>query len=405
MTQALTTIPKGETPRGVLAGVLGSLQILSWGSTFYLLPVLAKPITADTGWPYDWVMGGVALGLLVAGLVSPRVGRTIARISGRIVLAGGSILIAVGLAMMALSTNVAVYLCGWAVMGMGMGAGLYDAAFSTLGALYGKDARSAITTVTLFGGFASTVCWPFSAWLVEHVGWRGACWTYAALHLCVGATLYLLVVPGRVSATLAKAGDAKTSSVRLLPAERLVFAVLAAAFTIGAAILSLMGTQMITLLLGSGLELAEAVGLGMLIGPSAVGARLIEALAGSRYHPIWTLVASVTLVGCGAVLFFVGPAVFAFAIASYAAGNGIASIAKGTLPLALFGAPRYPGLMGRLGLPVLFAMSLAPYVGALIFEIGGVRATLKLFAVLAGTNILLVTTLFLLTRQQRNSER
>src|SRR5205807_9486600 len=150
--------------------------------------------------------------------------------------------------------------------------------------------------------------------------------------------------------------------------------------------LALVGSQLITLMLGSGLGLAEAVGLGMIIGPAAVGARAIETLAGARYHPIWTMVASVTLVCCGALLFFAGPVAFAAAIAIYAAGNGIGSIAKGTLPLALFGAARYPALAGRLALPVLAAMSLSPYVGAWSFQAGGVTATLTLLAGLAATH-------------------
>jgi MFS family permease len=168
---------RDRTSRGVVVAVLGLLQILSWGSTFYLLAVLAKPITTETNWPYDRVMAGLSLGLLVAGAVSPRVGRAIARFGGRGVLACGALLIASGLVAVGTARHYAVYIMGWAVMGAGMGAGLYDAAFATLGWLYGKSARSAITAVTLYGGFASTVCWPLSAFLVQQLGWRGACLT------------------------------------------------------------------------------------------------------------------------------------------------------------------------------------------------------------------------------------
>ena len=182
-----------------------------------------------------------------------------------------------------------------------------------------------------------------------------------------------------------------------------MFALVRSCFTLGAAILSLVGSQLITLLTGSGLSLAAAVGLGMIIGPAAVGARTIETLAGARYHPIWTMVGSVTLVACGAMLFFAGPVAFAAAIALYAAGNGIGSIAKGTLPLALFGPARYPALAGLIARPVLVAMSLSPYVGAWSFQAGGVAATLTLFAGLAATNVALVATLFWLTRARRTT--
>jgi len=398
---AQTALPSAETRRGVVVAVLGSVQILSWGSTFYLLAVLAKPITAETGWPYDRVMAGLALGLLVAGMVSPRVGRGISRHGGRFVLAGGAFLIAAGLVVIGTAQHFAVYLAGWAILGAGMGANLYDAAFSTLGSLYGRSARSAMTAVTLFGGFASTVCWPLSAFLVEHLGWRGACWTYAGIHLGISLPLCLAVLPSARRAATADASEAVAPAAAALPGERVVFIVLAAVLTLAAAILSLMSSQLIILLQGAGLDLSQAVALGMIIGPAAVGARFIEMLAGGRYHPIWTMVASVMLVLCGVALFFAGPPAFAFAIAIYAGGNGIGSIAKGTLPLTLFGAARYPVLMGKLALPVLFAMSLAPYVGALSFQLGGTRATLALVSVIAVANVLLVAALFALTRAGR----
>ena len=119
-----------QMPRGVVVTVLGALQIPAWGSTFYLLAVLAKPIAADTGWAYDRVMGGLALGLLVAGAVSPRVGRAVARHGGRAVLPCGAVLIAGGLASIGTAQNLAVYFLGWAIAGAGMGAGLYDSVFA-----------------------------------------------------------------------------------------------------------------------------------------------------------------------------------------------------------------------------------------------------------------------------------
>jgi MFS family permease len=405
MAQDAIPVPAGETRRPVVVALLGCMQILAWGSTFYLLPPLARSIVDDTGWPYDRVMAGLALGLFAAGLVSPRTGRLIARHGGRRVLAGGALLVALGLVIVGSADSLPVYLAGWIVLGAGMGASLYDAAFATLGALYGTAARGPIAAVTLYGGFASTVCWPFSAWLVGATGWRGACLVYAAIHVALGCFGSLLVIPSRRPEPAAAATGERPAAGGLAPGECLVFALLCAALTIGAAILSLVGSQLITLLTGSGLSLAEAVGLGMIIGPAAVGARAIETLAGPRYHPIWTMVASVTLVAGGAALFFAGPAAFAVAIASYAAGNGIGSIAKGTLPLALFGAARYPALAGLIARPVLVAMSLAPYVGAWSLQAGGVRATLTVFAGLAATNVVLVATLLWLTRARRSVER
>ncbi|MEA3024669.1 MAG: hypothetical protein QOK01_3521, partial [Alphaproteobacteria bacterium] len=170
---------------------------------------------------------------------------------------------------------------------------------------------------------------------------------------------------------------------------------------ISAAILATMGSHLVLILQARGLDLGGAVALGMLIGPSAVGARFIEMLAGSRYHPIWTMTASVGLVALGVCLFLTSPSWFAAAIILYASGNGIGSIAKGTLPLALFGAERYPALMGRLALPIMFAMALAPFVGAVAFQRGGATGTLLILLGLALSNVLLVAALWVLSRGRR----
>ena len=181
--------------RHAVMSVLGVTQILAWGSSYYLPAVLAKPIASETGWPLSWVVGGLSLGLLVAALISPRVGASIERYGGRPVLALSAVALGIGQAGLALAPTLAAYIGAWLVIGVGMGAGLYDAAFGTLGGLYGRDARSAITTLTLFGGFASTVCWPLSAFMVAELGWRGACLVYAVIQLGLALPLYLLVIP------------------------------------------------------------------------------------------------------------------------------------------------------------------------------------------------------------------
>lgn len=174
---------------------LGVIQILAWGSSYYLPAVLAEPIARETGWPLAWIVGGLSVGLLVAAAVSPRVGTAIQRRGGRPVLALAALLLAFGLITLGLAPALPVFLAGWLVIGLGMGCGLYDPAYATLGRLYGAEARPAITALTLLGGFASTICWPLSAFLVAQVGWRGTCLTYAALHLTVTLPLALWAIP------------------------------------------------------------------------------------------------------------------------------------------------------------------------------------------------------------------
>jgi hypothetical protein len=166
-----------------------------------------------------------------------------------------------------------------------------------------------------------------------------------------------------------------------------------------------MGTHLLVLLQAKGMTLSTAVTLGMLIGPSAVGARVIETTLGRYYHPIWTMTASALLTAAGAMLLLGYFPFAAFAIILYASGNGIGSIARGTLPLALFGTARYPVLMGRLALPLLIAMSIAPYVGALALETGGPNSTIAIIGALAVTNVLLIALLWRTTRGHRAEYR
>jgi hypothetical protein len=250
--------------------------------------------------------------------------------------------------------------------------------------------------VTLFGGFASTVCWPVSAWLVEQAGWRAACFAYAAVYLVVALPLYVFGLPGSGSGESRGDPAAKSGRVTLDAKEWLVFIVLALILTLKAGVMSTIGAHLVVLLQAHGLTLAQAVGLGMIIGPAAVGARLIETLAGHRYHPIWTMTASTVLMAFGLPLFFADAWLFGAAIALYAAGSGIGSIAKGTLPLALFGPARYPVLVGRLGLPSLVVMALAPVCGALLYQRAGADGVFALLSGLTTVNLVLMALLWLL---------
>jgi MFS family permease len=386
--------------RRIVVAALGVTQILAWGSTFYLLGVLANPIARDTGWGYDWVISGVSVGLLTAGAVSPRVGRAIGKWGGRRVLALSAVLLAGGLLLLGTSQSIAWYLTAWLLIGAGMGSGLTDAAFSTLGSIYGDDARSPITSLTLFAGFASTLCWPLSAYLVERLGWRGACFIYAAIQIGVALPILLLALPGRSFIAPSTDHEGARSRASLAPGELPIFALLAVVLTLSAAILSMLGIHLLPLLQARGLELSAAVGLGAIVGPSQVGARVVEMLAGRHYHPIWTMVGSAALVAIGTGLLFADFPLYSVAIVLYGAGNGIGSVARGTLPLVLFGSSRYPILMGRLALSILMSMALSPFLGAIAFQVGGANSTLGLIAFLGAANVLLVGLLWTLSRRR-----
>jgi MFS family permease len=283
-----------------------------------------------------------------------------------------------------------------------MGAGLYDAAFSTLGRLYGQRAPRAIATLTLFGGFASTVCWPLSAMLVSEFGWRGACMIYAGIHLVVVLPLYVFALPReprRYSATSAPR-DRPTRKSRgkgPVPAgSMLLFVLLAATVTVSSMISTVVSVHLLSILRAREIALAAAVALGALIGPSQVGARAIEMLISRYHHPIWTMVASTIFVAFGVGALWEGVPFISVALVAYGAGIGIESIARGTLPLALFGEDRYPAIMGRIAMPSLIAQALSPSLGALLMERFDASGTLAALFATAILNVLLVFALFAL---------
>ncbi|MBA3323850.1 MAG: MFS transporter [Rhodobacteraceae bacterium] len=387
-------VPAVETSRWRVISALGVTQILAWGSTYYLLAVLAAPIVADTGWSLGLVIGGVSLGLLASGLVSICVGGAIERFGGRPVLAASSILIAAGLAALAAAGDVPTYLAAWVVLGIGMGAGLYDAAFSTLGRLFGLDARSAITALTLWGGFASTVCWPLSAALVETFGWRGACLVYAALHLFVALPLHLIALPREPERTPGSRPKPGAEASPTVPRSRAVFLLLAAILTTGGAIAAMISVHLIALLQAGGMSLAVAVGFGALIGPAQVGARVVEMLAGRRLHPLWTLAVAALLICLGLGLLSLDLTLPALALIAYGAGNGVWSIARGALPLTLYGPSGYAVLMGRLAMPSLIAQALTPWLGSLIIARLGASAMLSTITLAAVANLLVIALLW-----------
>lgn len=397
----------GKPGQALVVTVLGLTQILAWGSSYYLLAVLAPEVAGSTGWPLPWIVGGLSLGLMMAGLVSPRVGRTIDRRGGRPVLAASAVLFAAGLCGLAAAPSLPVYLAAWAVMGLAMGAGLYDAAFATLGRLYGQGARQAITSLTLFGGFASTVCWPVSAYLVSVFGWRGACLVYAGVHLALALPLYLFALPAvagnkeQPAGSAPKHGQADNRGGAANPPSRPLFVLLAATITLGSAVSALMSVHLLSLLQARGLPLAAAVALGALVGPSQVGARAVEMVIGRYHHPIWTLMAATLFVAVGLGQIWAGLPMIALGLMAYGAGIGIESIARGTLPLALFGASGYATLMGRLAMPSLLAQAASPVIGALLLQRIGPDGTIAAVFGIAVLDVILMITLLVRTRPLR----
>jgi len=374
--------------RGVVVGALGSAQTLAWGSSYYLPAILADPIADGLGLSRTVLFGVFSGSLLVSALLGPLVGRVIDTYGGRGVLALSNLVLAAGLVLLALTQGLVTLVAAWTVLGVGMAMGLYDPAFATLAGLYGRAARGPITGITLIAGFASTVGWPLSALLEAHFGWRGACLVWAALNLFIGLPLNRLLVPrapppSRATEPQGTAGPAPRGAMPLL-----AFVFAATWFVTGA-----MAAHLPRLLEIAGASATGAIAAAALVGPAQVAARLVEFGALKRTHPLISARLAAALHPIGAILLIaLGPsAITAFAVL-HGAGNGLLTIAKGTLPLAIFGPVGYGLRSGVLGAPARAAQAGAPLMFGLLLD----RMGLGVLAISAGLSLAAAVALLML---------
>ncbi|WP_442110817.1 MFS transporter [Pseudomonas sp. NUPR-001] len=365
-----------------LVVALGITQILAWGSTFYLPAVLAGPIARDMGWSLSSVVGGLSGGMLVAGICSPLAGRLIDRRGGRAVLVFSSLMLSAGLLVMSVASNLWLYYLAWSLLGLAMATGLYDAAFATLGTLLGERARGAITGLTLIGGFASTVGWPAMAALESWIGWRETCLVLVAVHLLVGLPIHWLAVPKPLNAGRGPAPEAQ-EPLTLDYGSRRLFWLLAGLLTIIAFVMASLSVHLLTSLQQLGLPTVTVLAVGMVIGPAQVVARVLEFSIARHLHPTWSSRVGVLVSLLGICLFIPGVPWLAFvAAALYGAGNGILTIARGTLPLVLFGPQGYGARMGALARPMLLAQAAGPFAAAFVLSGQGASSMLVLMAIM-----------------------
>lgn len=366
--------------------VLAFTQILTWGILIYP-PVLTMPhVTAAHGWSLAFGMAGFSLGLIVSGLLSPVIGGLIDRHGGNVVMASGALAGALGLGLFPIANHTVTYLICWVLIGAAMSASLYDPAFATLTRIFGASARRQITFVTFAGGFASTVGWPATHLLLEHVGWRGTYLTFAAIFAFVVAPLHAFALPRHVAVAPLPVVDAVVVPPQAtLRPEGWPFILLAAAFSLYSFILSGVTSNLLALLERGGLSAAAAVTIGAMFGPAQVASRLADFMLAGRTHPLWIARGAVLLVvSAFAMLAFAGisfPLAALFAI-GFGAANGVMTIARGALPLLMFGPVGYGRVIGRIARPALFVQAFAPFVVASAVETLSDRMVLLLGTVL-----------------------
>ena len=351
--------------------VLGITQIVAWGAIYYS-PVLMVPlIAAERGWSLAFGMAGFSLCLLTAGLIAPYVGGAIDRHGGHVVMTVGSLIAALGLAALPYAAHPLAYLAAWIVLGVGLAGSLYDAAFASIGRIFGAGARLPITALTLIGGFASTAGWPATHVLLGAFGWHATYLVFAGLMVAVCAPLHAFALPRVLAVAAPPAAGAPATVPSTVPPHGLVFVLVAAAFGAYAFVPAALSAHLLAIFGRSGIEPAHVIIIGALFGPAQVAARICELAFGRNLHPLNLARIALGVLVAGFVLLafagFSAPIAAAFAL-MFGAANGLVTIARGAVPLALFGPVGYGRVIGRLSAPWMVMQSVAPLVLAFVAE-------------------------------------
>ncbi|ASC65209.1 MFS transporter [Achromobacter denitrificans] len=370
-------------PRAIVC--LGLTQLVGWGVTFYLIGALGPAMAADLGWNAATVYGGFSAAIVVMAMVSPLAGLAVDRWGGHRVMPAGAVVAALGCALLAAAHGLALYYLAWIALGIGMRLCLYDAAFASLARAAGPTARRPMSQITLFGGLASTVMWPVGHALAGWLGWRGAVLAYGALALST-LPLYLALPRERYAAPAGAKDKAATGLARSLGERRLAGALYALIAMLTNFLAAGNAAHLISLLSGLGLAAAAAVSVAALWGVGQFAARLADVALGSRLHPLTlTLAVGTVLPLCFLLALLSGGNLYATAAYAllYGACNGLLTITRGTLPLALFDFRSYGTLVGALLIPSFLLTATAPVAYAYLVESHGARGAMAVSVGLA----------------------
>jgi len=371
-------------PLVVAVNALGITQITAWGTSFYCLGVLAKPIVADTGWPLTTVFLGFTVALLVMGFISTWVGRLIDRAGARVVMCVGTIIVSAGLVALSQVRDPASYLVAWVIVGIGMRCCLYDAAFAALVQVTPTRGRKAISYLTLYGAYASTVFWVLGHYLNEAYGWRGTLIAFAAINLGVCLPLNWLGLAYRdppqdtaaAAATPIKSPDGPVLEGRMRVVGMVLFALI---MSLNGFVFGIISIQLVPLLEAAGLAGATAVWVASLKGHGQFAGRLVEIFFGRNLKAMTIARIAIGVVPVSLVLLFLASGELSQLVAFtllLGAAQGVITIVRGAVPLALFGAEGYGAVLGVIATPILLVNAFSPAIFALLVDQFGWQTSL-----------------------------
>ena len=339
---------------------LGIPQIIGWGSGFYLPAILAVPISKDFGVPTETFFWAFTISLLVSGLVGPQVGKAIDRLGGRRVLPYGNLAFALGLSLLALSTEPVLLYIAWFFIGIGASMGNYDSAFATAVSFLGKNANKVIAGITVYAGFASTISWPLTSYLYDTFSWQAAVWFWVAMHLMVALPIHL-----SLPSVEQKEVPVVTGPIRKIIKNRFRFdpllVVFAVMFALEGFIVSSVNSTLPFMLSEIGADAQLAIFAAAILGPSQVAARLLLVALDKYLTPMRVAAISILVHPAGVILLLVfgANAILPFVIL-HGIGVGLNPFIRGSLPLLFFGSESYGERQGHVMMLSKIVSALSP---------------------------------------------
>jgi len=355
---------------------LGITQITAWGTSYYCLGVLSGPIARDMGWTLSTVTLGFTVSLLIMGMASTAIGSIIDRYGARRVMCAGTVLVSAGLvALSAVQTSTTYYLA-WAFLGLAMRMCLYDAAFAALVQVAPSRGRRAISYLTLYGAFASTVFWVVGYYLELALGWRQTLAIFAAINLAVCLPLnwwgLALREDAAASADAGKVAERTPDGPPLEgQARKIGIALFALIMSLNGFVFGVVSLLLAPLLQASGISPTAAVWIASLKGFAQFAGRIVEITFGGNLRAITIARIAIGVLPCSIVLLIFGSGAIGTIILFtllMGASQGVITIVRGAVPLALFGAKGYGAVLGVIATPVLLVNAASPTVFALISD-------------------------------------
>ena len=362
------------SPFAISVNALGLTQITAWGTSFYCLGVLAKPIGAETGWAMSTIFLGFSIALVVMGVISTTVGRLIDRIGARTVMSIGTVIVSAGLFGLSRVHDVATYFVAWAAIGVGMRCCLYDAAFAALVQVVPGRGRLAISYLTLYGAYASTVFWVIGHYLNAGYGWRGTLVIFALINLAICLPLNWFGLTWRETAP-AEAEKPAATSVEgpvLEGRGRIVgIALFALIMSLNGFVFGVVSLQLVPLLEAAGLAGAAAVWVASLKGHGQFGGRVVEIFFARNLKAMTVARIAIAVVPAALLILMLARGqvwqLVAFTLL-LGASQGVITIVRCAVPLALFGAKGYGAVLGLIATPILLVNAFSPTLFALIVD-------------------------------------